>query len=232
MDTVFGVEEVRDRIRSAIMDGSLAPGTLMPQGPLARQLGISRTPMREALRMLQEEGLVEIERNRRARVADFNADDFEQVYATRILLSATATLMTVPRMTDADVADLRATFEDMRIASAADDSVAWRVADRRFHRLHLSKASPSLLRELDALFDRAALFRLLRLKDQPHRQTVIAGDHEAVVAACEARDGSEAAVSVARHLSRVALTLLARTNPDHDPSTIRAALNIVTALQR
>jgi len=224
MSTEGSVTTTRDRIRAAIMNGEFAPGTILPQGPLALRLGVSRTPMREALRMLQEEGLVEIERNRRARVASFDADDLELVYASRILLSSVATMLTVPRMSAEDMAALRATYDELGRLSAANDPLAWRVVDRRFHRIHCAKAPASVLHELDTLFERAALFRLLRLRDQPHRQAINAADHDAILAACDARDGPAAAAAVARHLSRIALTILAFTSPEREPVTIRAAL--------
>ncbi len=224
MKITGSVTEVREQIRAAIMNGELAPGTVMPQGPLAKRLGVSRTPMREALRMLQEDGLVEIERNRRARVATFSADDLELVYATRILLSSVATLLTVPQMSQENFQELEAAYQDVIKASGNDDPVRWRLADRHFHRVHCAKAPGSVLRELDVLFERAALFRLLRLRDQPHRQPVNAKDHAAILAACKARDGPAAAAAVARHLSRIALTILAFTVPEREPLTIRAAL--------
>lgn len=225
----YSVTEVRERIRSAIMTGEFPPGTVLPQEPLAQRLGVSRTPMREALRMLQEDGLVEIERNRRARVAQFSADDLEQVYATRILLSAMATLLTVPRLTDEDLQQLEAVHDEVRSATQVDDPTRWRLADRRFHKLHCAKASDSLHHELDVLFERAALFRLLRLRDQPHLQSVNAQDHAEIMVACRARDGRAAAAAVARHLSRIALTILAFTAPEREPLTIRAALSLVLA---
>jgi DNA-binding GntR family transcriptional regulator len=226
MSTSGSVTDVRDTIRAAILNGEFAPGTVLPQGPLAQRLGVSRTPMREALRMLQEDGLVEIERNRRARVATFDADDLELVYASRILLSAVATRLTVPQMGADDLVALRAAYDALGRRSKEDDLSAWRAADRQFHRLHCAKAPASLLRELDALFERAALFRLLRLRDAPHRQAVNASDHDAILAACEARDGPAAAAAVARHLSRIALTILAYTAPEREPLTIRTALQL------
>jgi DNA-binding GntR family transcriptional regulator len=66
--------------------------------------GVSQAPLREALRLLQEEGLIEAESNRRARVATFHLDDLEAIAAQRIPLSALATAITVPQPTDADIA--------------------------------------------------------------------------------------------------------------------------------
>ena len=69
------VEEVYRRVREAILEGEIAPGTVMSQVAMADDLGVSRTPLREALRMLQSEGLVEAERNRRVRVAAISPVD-------------------------------------------------------------------------------------------------------------------------------------------------------------
>src|SRR5882724_597789 len=68
-------------LRECILDGTLTPGTKLSQVSLARQLGISRTPLREVLRMLQEEGLVEIEPNQRTRVAGLDPQELDDVYA-------------------------------------------------------------------------------------------------------------------------------------------------------
>src|SRR3984885_6529486 len=76
-DNGQNTEDVYERVRNAILDGQLAPGAVMSQVALAQDLGISRTPLREALRMLQSEGLVEGEPNRRVRVAPMTASDLE-----------------------------------------------------------------------------------------------------------------------------------------------------------
>lgn len=217
---------LRDQIRAAIISGELAPGTPISQVQLAIRFGVSRTPMREALRMLQEDRLVEIERNRRARVAGFDADDLELVYANRILLSTLATSLSVRRLTDADLAEMQRIFAELNAFAEADQGEAWRVADHAFHRLHCQYASPSVLRELQALFERATLYRLLRMRDQPHRQAVTLDDHIAIMAACRARDTKAAVAAVARHLSRIALALLAYTAPERDPQIVRTALQI------
>ena len=82
-------------LRECILDGTLTPGTKLSQVSLARQLGISRTPLREVLRMLQEEGLVEIEPNQRTRVSGLDPQELDDVYASRILLETLALSMTI-----------------------------------------------------------------------------------------------------------------------------------------
>jgi DNA-binding GntR family transcriptional regulator len=84
------IPHVHAYLRECILDGTLTPGTKLSQVSLARQLGISRTPLREVLRMLQEEGLVEIEPNQRTRVAGLDPQELDDVYASRILFETLA----------------------------------------------------------------------------------------------------------------------------------------------
>ena len=221
------VAAVRERIRRAIMCGELVPGAVLSQVRLAGRFGVSRTPLREALRMLQEEGLIETERNRRARVAGFDAGDLELVYSQRILLTAVATALTVPQMGDDDIAAMSEAMATMQKFSHAGDAEGWRQADRAFHRVHCARAPDSVKADLDRLFERATLFRLLRLRDEPHRQPAISHDHQTIMAACAQRHQTAAVQAVARHLSRVALALVALMVPEHDPLTIRTALRLI-----
>ena len=221
------VAAVRELIRRAIMTGELPPGTILSQVRLAKRFGVSRTPLREALRMLQEEGLIETERNRRARVAGFDAADMELVYAQRVLLTAVATALTVPTMSDSDIASMSQFIDIMNKFGKEGDADGWRRTDREFHRLHCARAPDSVKNDLDRLFERATLFRLLRLRDEPHRQLAISRDHNAIIQACASRDAAAAVHAVARHLSRVALSLVALMAPEHDPVTIRTALLLI-----
>jgi biotin operon repressor len=89
---------VHARLRQLILDGTLPPGTILSQVQLSRALGVSRTPLREALRMLQEEGLIDAEPNRRPRIKGFDSSDLESVYSIRILLETFAAELTIPTL--------------------------------------------------------------------------------------------------------------------------------------
>ncbi len=84
-DDFSGAAALHRRLRKLILDGSYPPGTLLSQVEVAEALGVSRTPLREALRMLQEEGLIEAERNQRARIPSFDPQVLDALYASRIL---------------------------------------------------------------------------------------------------------------------------------------------------
>jgi hypothetical protein len=105
-DNGQNTDDVYARVREAILDGELGPGAVMSQVALAGELGISRTPLREALRMLQPERLVEAEPNRRVRVAPMSAADLEELCIARIALEAEAMRLSVPRLTPENLARL------------------------------------------------------------------------------------------------------------------------------
>src|SRR6478609_8207019 len=106
-------EPVYDRVRTAILNGELAPGAIMSQVSLAEELGISRTPLREALRMLQSEGLIEAEPNRRVRVAPMSPEDLEDLWIIRVTLETEALRLSMPRMTADDLARLEGSMAEM-----------------------------------------------------------------------------------------------------------------------
>src|SRR5437899_11996058 len=93
----LSTEVVHDRLRSSFLRGELDPTVPLSQVQLAARLGVSRTPLREALRMLQREGLIYSEPNRRVRVAELSVADLEQLYAARVLVEALSVRLTVPR---------------------------------------------------------------------------------------------------------------------------------------
>src|SRR5260370_978 len=84
------IPHVHAYLRECILDGTLSPGTKLSQVSLAAQLGLSRTPLREVLRMLQEEGLAEIEPNQRTREAALDPQALDAIYASPIRLERTA----------------------------------------------------------------------------------------------------------------------------------------------
>src|SRR5437868_2704665 len=112
-------------LRECVLDGTLTPGTKLSQVALADQLGVSRTPLREVLRMLQEEGLVEIEPNQRTRVAGLDPQELDEVYASRILLETLALSMTLEGFTTGDQRQAKRMLTAMRKAARTGDFAAW-----------------------------------------------------------------------------------------------------------
>src|SRR5919198_5195360 len=91
----LSTELVHERLRDGILRGEFDPRVPISQVQLAARLGVSRTPLREALRMLQREGLIDSEPNRRVRVAELSLADLEQLYASRVVIEALAVRLSV-----------------------------------------------------------------------------------------------------------------------------------------
>ena len=134
-------------LRESILNGALPPGESLSQVQLATKLGVSRGPLREAVRMLKREGLVEAEVNRRGRVSSFSIDDLEQLYAMRIVHESLAIRITVPRFSQRDIDALLNCLRRME-ALAGHDLRQWQAVDREFHFTLVAHAGDRLMRTI------------------------------------------------------------------------------------
>ena len=166
-------------LRECILDGTLTPGTKLSQVTLAEQLGVSRTPLREVLRMLQEEGLVEIEPNQRTRVAGLDPQELDDTYAVRILMETLALSMTMSTFGPDGREDARRLLDAMRGAADAGDFPAWFAAHADYHRLITAGAGAVLKRQLQAFADRTIRYiRIYQLSDPSSWQSAGDAEHE------------------------------------------------------
>lgn len=222
------VEQIRERLRKLILDGTLRPGAAISQVKLSRDLDVGRTPLREAMRMLQHEGLLEGEYNRRVRVANVSLGDLEQVYAMRIVQEAMAIRLSVPRFDDDDFAAMRERLTEMNELAGTETYAEWEFAHQLLHRLFVSHSGQRILATLSLLADHALRFRRSQLAVLPISYDRARLEHEAIVEACVARNARLAGDLLARHFARTAITLVTTVRPEHDPYTVREALRVVT----
>jgi DNA-binding GntR family transcriptional regulator len=222
-----GTEFAYDHLRQMILSGELSAGSSLSQVQLAKQIGVSRTPLREAVRRLQADGLLLAEVNQRVRVAEAPLEDLDDLYALRIATEAIAVQMTVGAMSDDDIAELRAALERLEAAEAGPRE-SFDACHRQFHMRLVAGAAGRLCATIRESWDHAERYRRLyavSLGDsgvqQAHRE------HRAVVEAVEARNAVGAAALLAHHYARVALVLIAHHQPGLDTSAIRCALALV-----
>jgi DNA-binding GntR family transcriptional regulator len=220
---------LRSHLRELILGGSLQPGLVISQVELARSLGVSRTPLREALRMLQEEGLIEAEPNRRARVTRFDPGDLDAVYGCRVMLESLACVLAVREFTDEDLAGLKDALEEMSGHAESQSIAGWQAAHREFHRRLIGRENDQFGRTIAAYQDRAERYWLMFIQANGGgglnmRET----EHRALYEAASRRDATETGSLLARHLSRTALTLMAQLAPEFEPTTVRTAIKLVT----
>jgi DNA-binding GntR family transcriptional regulator len=221
-DNGQNTDHVYGRVRNAILDGVLAPGAVMSQVALAEQLGISRTPLREALRMLQSERLVEAEPNRRVRVAPMSAADLEELCIARITLEAEAMRLSVGRMTPEDLARLEGYMAEMAHYADAKDYRRWTVPHRSFHRALTAPAGERINDLLGQLFDHAERYRRLHIGHGPSRWAT--ADHREILNACKAGERDRTAGLLASHLARTGFEVAELLEPHYDPVALRTAL--------
>ena len=106
-------EELVKRLRQAIVEGSLEPGAKVPERELCENLGVSRTPLREALKVLANEGLVILESNRGARISNVTMEELEAAFPVIAVLEGLAGELACERATDDEIAQIVARHHDM-----------------------------------------------------------------------------------------------------------------------
>jgi DNA-binding GntR family transcriptional regulator len=202
--------QVLDALRAAVITGELPPGTLHSVQTLATQLGVSRTPVREALIKLAQQGMVRFERNRGVRVLQTSLHDLEEVFAMRLLLEVPATRRACQQIDDSGRRELRRLYQAMeRCARAGDEYRMWE-HDRRFHRVLLRASGNLRLAEyVDGLRD-MVLRRGVSTAGHSRGLDEIVAEHREVLLRIEAGDADGAAEAMRTHVLHTAELLIAQ----------------------
>ncbi|WP_433289991.1 GntR family transcriptional regulator [Pseudonocardia sp. CA-142604] len=202
--------QVLDALRAAVITGELQPGTLHSVQTLATQLGVSRTPVREALIKLSQQGMVRFERNRGVRVLQTSLHDLEEVFALRLLLEVPATRRACRQIDEAGRRELRRLHQAMERAARAGNEYRMWEHDRRFH-LVLLQASGNLrlATYVDGLRD-MVLRRGVSTVSRSRSLDDIVAEHREVLDRIDARDVAGAAEAMRAHLLRTAELLIAQ----------------------
>jgi DNA-binding GntR family transcriptional regulator len=193
-------EHVRQILRADILQGVLEPGERLTEAQVIERTGVSRTPVREGLRMLEAEGLVVSHRGRGTHVAyRLTPDEARLIYEVRIAIEPHLTKLAAERMTSEDLAGVRIALADFAEALDAGPHLAGQ-RDADFH-LAVYEASRSELRSiLRGYWSRMQLELSERIyaTEVPRR---FVREHEEIVEALAARNGDRAADAMARHLA-------------------------------
>ncbi|MEV5412142.1 GntR family transcriptional regulator [Thermopolyspora sp. NPDC052614] len=213
------------KIRKDILAGRAAPGSYLNQVHIARELAISRGPLREALRRLENEGLVISEKNRRSRVAELSASDAEQLYALRCVNERLAIELSVPLLTEDDLREMAEAFAAMQASDKTDED-AWEAAHERFHELALARAPGRIYGVVHELREHAGRYiRLLHMRGVGH--PIALQEHEQLLTACQEADAGRAAQIVTSHLARTAFGVLTIVDPLYEPAALRQLMRRV-----
>jgi DNA-binding GntR family transcriptional regulator len=200
--------KVGEALRSAIVAGELTPGDLYSVHDLAARLGVSRTPVREALIQLASKGMVRFERNRGVRILQTSAHDLEEVFELRLLLEVPSARLAVARISQDDIAQLEELLRLMNRAAADGDEQRLMRHDRSFHRVILEAAGNDRLAVyVDSLRD-LVLTRGVSTAGASRSLQDIAHEHVPILERIKAGDGAGAAESMRAHVLRTAQLLL------------------------
>lgn len=183
-------EQVVEQIRTAIIEGRLQPNDHITEMTLTEQLGVSRTPVREALILLEREGLVISAPNRGCFVRAFNRHDIGEIFSMRTALENFAGEVIIERLTRKDYDYLRAMIEEQRQSIEADDFKKVRSIDMAFHRfLVMQSGHAMLVRSWTEIVAQIAALLHMRRKAMPEYDEYLAiRDHQAIVDAYASRD--------------------------------------------
>lgn len=209
------VDQVYVAIRERIRDGRLARGSRVHQEDLATELGISRTPVREALRRLAAEGLVEMRTNRGARVADVSRGGIRAPYEARLVVEPGAARLAAQRRLPEPMARMRAALEAQR--RAIPDIRASFEANREFHiALVAASGNEFLLDFVDRLWVARIGEAIYESQaETPERMRLDADEHEQILAAIMAGDARAAETLTRRHIAEA----MKRTPESQEPSS-------------
>jgi DNA-binding GntR family transcriptional regulator len=185
-------EAVLAELRRLLVTGELAPGTPVRQEAVAERLGVSRVPVREALKVLEGEGHIVYLPHRGYVVAELSVADLTEVYRLRELLEAEAVRVAVPRLDDDTVAAIELAAREVDAAGRRGDLAGMTAHNREFHFLLFDAAGlPRLSRTLRQLWDATDVYRAVYFAG-PGNRARVKHDHADLVAALRARDARRA----------------------------------------
>lgn len=211
-------DQVMDRLLEGIMDGSYPPDSRIVETQVARELGTSQAPVREALRGLEALGLVEITPFRGARVRRPSRREIIEAYAVRSALESLGGSLAAERVTDADLADLADQLAAMRAAARDDDSHAIAEADARFHGRIMEIADNGELERVWGTlqpFSRTYITLAVPGADQQWSADL----HAPILAAIERRDVDATVAAIRRHFDEITTDMASRLATDDDATS-------------
>ena len=199
-------DQVAELIRRRILTGQLKGGQPIRQEHLAAELGVSRIPLREALKQLAAEGFVTITSHKGAVVAELSVAEVEELFEIRLRLETWLMALAIPAMSEDDLAALE---ENMREQRRPDILPAWGDVNWRFHEIMYSPAArPITLKLLKNIHDKIDRYLRLEVTMRASFDRALR-EHDGLIAACRKRDVPAAVTLLERHIRETAGGLIA-----------------------
>lgn len=215
-------EAVANELRRLIKSGELKPGTRLYQVDIAKKIGVSTTPVREAFMRLAREGLISQDAHRGVMVFLPSLDELDENYEIRIALEELATRLAAKELTDEDLSALGELVAEMR---ETEDPRHYLELNHAFHtRIYAAAGRPRLAELIENLRDAAAAYiALLEHEDDPAYAEQVQREHERIAAALQERRAPAAAKAMSEHLrnsaKHIAQSVVKKTDEKTDEKT-------------
>ena len=201
--------ELLDALRELVNRGDLAPGSRVPERALCQRFGVSRTPLREALKVLAAEGLVRLLPNRGARVAALEESDLRDLFEVIGILEAEIGRLACERMSDAAIAEVRALHFQMYAHFLRQELPEYFRINQAIHQAMLDgAANPVLINVHRNLAGRIVRARYMANRLPSNRWKVAMKEHESIIDALVRRDGQGLAAILTEHLNNTRDTVI------------------------
>ena len=205
------VSQVHNRLKQGILDGSLLPGTHLAEPQIAAQMGVSRSPVREAFRLLEAEGLLEIRTSQGAFVCGLSTDQVREIYTARSLIEGYATELAAQNAMPADVERLRRAQAASIEAARREDYAATIEADFAFHRLIWEIAEHGILYDVLARLEvKIRMFMAAQAPAFDHLYDSVETHHQ-VIEAIAAGNAEAAKVGIQKHIDEAGMLAMRRS---------------------
>jgi len=209
--TLLRREIAYERLKDALQHAELEPGEVLSETRLSRALGISRTPVREALHQLAQEGLVQVIPGRAVTVAAPSVQTVMDVVHLRLLLEPELVRLATESMTDGQLRELGRSVDKMEGACQNGDHLSWSRADTVFHDI-LGQACPNELLGDVVIQMRNRAHHLANIDSQtnPARLTECTAEHREIADCVSGRDADGASLAVREHIEKLRASLFSR----------------------
>ena len=205
-------EKIYFKIRNDITFGNLMPGQRLVEANLAHQFNASRSPIREALRQLESEGFIQLERNKGITVSNLSIEQVSEIYDIRWLIESYATSISARKIDEKQLAYLRNLHNVLKKAAKESDYISWLKNNASFHNFFSDNCgNTNLIQILDILKRRVFRYHYIAVRSPMNFKDYL-GHHEGILRACEKNDGGMAEKYMKEHLEYVKKVILEDLN--------------------
>lgn len=196
-------DELLDRLKRMIISGYFVPGDKVPERQLCEQFGVSRTPLREALKVLAAEGLVNLAPNRGAVIANLSEEELEESLPISAAVEMLMGELACENITEAEIEEIRALHQNVVSSYAAGDMKSFVSLSQKIHeKIVIASQNPLLASIYDTLFFQIGWTRLMtHLSGDAYAK--LFDDHEQILAALESRDGERLSAVLKNYFEHV-----------------------------